>query len=80
MPESIELAPDMEIEPAAVLRRVILELGKRHKYSWRRREPFFGTVTDLTLHGSGYSSAICRWAGVDPFTGRPLPPEVVDHG
>lgn len=28
--------------------------------------PRWSVVSDLTAHGSGYSAALCRWAGFDP--------------
>jgi hypothetical protein len=69
----LRIAEGKYIDPEETLRLVILNLAA--KYARPRSHPhvaFWSLVADLVGHGSGYSAALCHWAGVDPDTGMRL--------
>lgn len=45
-----------------VIRNCSIPAGRRGVYT----VPRWSIVSEVTAHGSGYSSALCRWAGLDP--------------
>ena len=51
--------------PEDVLRWVIQTHGTPVKRPYTGI-PRWSLISQLTGHGSGYSAAMCRWAGVDP--------------
>ncbi len=51
--------------PEDLLRRIIQTHGTPVKRPYTGI-PRWSLISRLTGHGSGYSAAMCRWAGVDP--------------
>jgi len=73
----ITIGPGMEINTELDLRQVIRSLAYRRRKKRRSRTggmptPLWSDVGELAGHGSGYSVALCRWAGVHPETGQRL--------
>jgi len=52
--------------PEETLRRVIRNCATAAKSHRTKTEPRWSIVSQVTAHGSAYSAALCRWAGVDP--------------
>jgi hypothetical protein len=52
--------------PEETLRRVIRNCATPAKSQRTKTEPRWAIVSRVTAHGSTYSAALCRWAGVDP--------------
>jgi hypothetical protein len=48
------------------LRRVIRNCAAPAKHKHTKTEPRWSIVSKVTAHGSTYSAALCRWAGLDP--------------
>ena len=57
----------LDVSPEKTLRQVIWNAGRvPPKGSRARTVPRWSAVGSATGHGSGYSFALCLWAGVDP--------------
>ena len=56
------------VRAALVLQRLLRGLEREWAVK-KAYTPLWGYVRALTGHGSTYSVAICRWAGVDPDAG-----------
>jgi hypothetical protein len=52
--------------PEDTLRRVIRNCAIPTKSKRIKTEPRWSIVSQVTAHGSTYSAALCRWAGLDP--------------
>lgn len=52
-------------DPSRELQRIIRLCARRTKKDLCGR-PRWSIVGEITGHGSGYSIALCKWAGVDP--------------
>lgn len=64
--ETIVVIDGHQIRLAEVLRRIIRGIEvKRGRMLW-------AAVHELTAHGSTVSAGLCRWAGLDPYTGTEL--------
>ncbi len=48
------------------LRSVIRNCAVRANRKHTKIEPRWSVVSQVTAHGSTYSAALCRWAGLDP--------------
>lgn len=55
--------PHIRMTDSAHMLRLTLLLLQR---ATGKRLPLWSTVSDVTYHGSGYSSDICRALGLDP--------------
>ena len=52
--------------PEDTLRRVIRNCAVPGNRKHTKTEPRWSVVSQVTAHGSTYSAALCRWAGLDP--------------
>jgi hypothetical protein len=52
--------------PEETLRHIIRNCARPAGRSRIGARPRWSIVSDLTTNGSGYSSRLCVWAGVDP--------------
>lgn len=52
--------------PEDTLRRVIRNCAVPTMSKRTKTEPRWSVVSQVTAHGSTYSAALCRWAGLDP--------------
>jgi hypothetical protein len=56
----------IDASPEQTVRNVIRNCAIPAKSKRTKTEPRWVIVSRVTAHGSTYSAALCRWAGLDP--------------